>query len=82
MQRGKPILVLPREAARDETRNDHQIATARAFAGFDGVLVAWTDDEVRAQLDDLVTRTADAPTLAETARGPLIERVARFIDDA
>lgn len=81
MERGKPILVLPREAARRETRNDHQVATARRFERFEGVLVAWTEEELPARIDELL-RLRAAPSLAAEASGPLIEAVARFIDRA
>lgn len=81
MQRGKPILVLTRESARRETRNDHQIATARAFAGYPGVIVAWTEDEVAPGLDRLL-ETEGSTTLGEAATGPLVERIARFVDEA
>ncbi|MCB9591962.1 MAG: hypothetical protein H6719_04455 [Sandaracinaceae bacterium] len=81
MQRGKPILVLPRESARRETRNDHQIATARAFEAYSGVIVAWTEDEVAAGLDRLLA-TDGSTTLGDVASGPLVERIARFVDEA
>lgn len=79
MQRGKPILVLPREAARKETRNDHQIATARRFATFRGVSVAWSEDELPTKLDALSQLRGEA-VLADEARGPLIDAIAAFID--
>lgn len=79
MERGKPILVLPREGARKETRNDHQIATARRFESFAGVSVAWSEDELPEKLDALA-RARGEPVLAEEARGPLVETIAAFID--
>lgn len=81
MQRGKPILVLPRESARRETRNDHQIATARAFESYAGIVVAWTADEVAAGLDRLL-ETEGSTTLAGETGGPLIERINAFIESA
>ena len=81
MQRGKPILVLPRESKRRETRNDHQIATAKAFEDYRGVVVAWTAEEVATGLDR-VLETDGATTLADEASGPLIDRIAAFVEDA
>lgn len=81
MQRGKPILVLPREARRRETRNDHQIATARRFERYPGVLVAWTEADVSARMDELLALEG-APSLADEASGPLIDAMARFIERA
>ncbi len=82
MQRGKPILVLTRESARRETRNDHQIATARAFVSTPGVIVAWTEAEVAPGLDRLVASGAGTPSLGAVASGALVERIARFVDEA
>ena len=51
MLRGTPVIVMPRSAARHETRNDHQFATARKFATRAGVFVAWDESELPALLD-------------------------------
>ncbi|MGE0792104.1 MAG: glycosyltransferase [Sandaracinaceae bacterium] len=79
MERGTPIAVLPRQARLRETRNDHQIATARRFESRDGVLVAWTEAELPAVLDALVLAPA-ASRLAPHASAPLLGAIARFID--
>ncbi|GAB5548981.1 MAG: glycosyltransferase [Sandaracinaceae bacterium] len=79
LERGKPIVVLPREAARRETRNDHQIATAKAFARFAGVHVAWNEAELPAKLGTL-SRSRTGPQLGAYASGPLVERISAFID--
>ena len=81
MERGKPILVLPRESARRETRNDHQIATARAFESYAGIVIAWTEDEVAAALDRLI-QTEGSTTLAGETQGPLIDRLKAFVESA
>jgi UDP-N-acetylglucosamine transferase subunit ALG13 len=43
MDLGKPLVVMPRRGHLQETRNDHQWATAQRFAGKAGLFVA--DDE-------------------------------------
>lgn len=80
MERGKPIVVLPREAARRETRNDHQIATARRFQSVAGVVVAWTELDLPGALDRALALEGEA-TLAHEAQGTLIEAIASFIDE-
>ncbi len=40
MRRGKPLVVVPRQAALHEHRNDHQLATATMLARRSGVAVA------------------------------------------
>lgn len=43
LELGKPILVVPRLGARNETRNDHQVATAEHFAKEGLVLAAYDE---------------------------------------
>lgn len=50
---GKPLLVMPREAARGEHRNDHQLATARQLETLIGLQVAWGEKELRQWLERL-----------------------------
>lgn len=42
----KPILIMPRKAALEEHRNDHQIATANWVKGLKGVTVAQDENEL------------------------------------
>lgn len=42
----KPIIIMPRRADLGEHRNDHQIATARRFAGSPGITVVETAEEL------------------------------------
>jgi UDP-N-acetylglucosamine transferase subunit ALG13 len=60
LERGKPLLVMPRLGKFDETRNDHQVATAKEFASKGMVHVAWDEKDLLVQLakvDTLTTRT-------------------------
>ena len=43
---GKPVVVMPRRGDLHETRNDHQLATAAAFADAGLVSVAWNEREL------------------------------------
>lgn len=42
----KPLVMLPRKAELGEHRNDHQVATANAFATRSGIFVAWNENEI------------------------------------
>ncbi len=53
LQLGKPILVMPRRASLRETRNDHQVATAKQFRRFPSVVVAWDETELSAKLEKI-----------------------------
>lgn len=42
----KPLIVFPRRASLGEHRNEHQLATAKSLEGFQGIYVAWDDDDL------------------------------------
>ena len=46
MQFGKPLIIMPRKASLGEIRTDHQLATARRFAGRPGITVAYGAGEL------------------------------------
>lgn len=80
LQHRKPLLVLPRHASLGETRNDHQVATARYFHEKGHVLVAWTDQELPARLDEIAT-FRPLTTLGDLGSPELIRRIRRFMDE-
>lgn len=49
----KPILVMPRRAALQEQRNDHQLATAKQLLALGKINVAMDESELRTQLQRL-----------------------------
>ncbi len=79
MERGKHALVLPRRAGLRETRNDHQLATARRFAEYAGVRVAWDETELAGMLDGLHAAgpLAAQPPPRDT---PLLRALSAFVD--
>ncbi|MHC4080035.1 MAG: glycosyltransferase [Planctomycetota bacterium] len=50
---GKPVLVMPRRGSLMETRNDHQLGTAAAFAEAGLVAVAWNERQLPQALERL-----------------------------
>lgn len=48
LEYGKPVVLLPRLGALQETRNDHQVATARWLMDRPGVYVAMSESELPA----------------------------------
>jgi len=74
-----PVVVMPRRGSLKETRNDHQVGTARAFGESHGVTVAWTEDELGDWLDQL----GDVPApnrVASHASIGLLSQLRRFIE--
>ena len=79
LQYGKPILVMPRHAARNETRNDHQIATSQRLASRPGIEVAMDESEIADKLDRLASLECP-PKISATASPELVERLKRFVN--
>ncbi len=78
LQYGKPILVMPRLAARKETRNDHQVATAKQFSSQKGIEVAVDEVELLGKLNRLAC--IDYPNRLRSSASPeLIKRIRQFI---
>jgi hypothetical protein len=77
----KPVLIMPRRGDRQETRNDHQVATAERFGSKPGVLVAMDEGDIARKLDTILS--ADRPDpLGNTASTQLVESIRRFIHSA
>jgi UDP-N-acetylglucosamine transferase subunit ALG13 len=78
LQLGKPLLVLPRRADLNETRNDHQFATAAHFRKNGSILVAETETELAAKLSDLEEFRPEI-RLGDSASPELITHVRSFV---
>jgi len=74
LELGKPALVLPRRLAFRETRNDHQVETARRFAER-GLLLAAQDQSA---MPDLLDRLESHPGPARIGRSAAPELVRRL----
>ena len=81
LQHGVPILVMPRTAALMETRNDHQIATAKRFMEMGRVHVAMDEHELPAMLDQ-VSNLTTGEAISSQASPELISALAAFIHRA
>ncbi len=79
LERGKPIIVMPRRADLREQRNDHQLATAEHFARQGRITVAFDEGELREKLDQAETLCAGEPIGAQ-ASPDLIATVRAFLE--
>ena len=75
---GTPLLVLPRRGDLQETRNDHQFATARRLGDRPGLHVALDEQELVASLDRLSAAQRPEP-ISPHASDELIGFVRDFI---
>lgn len=81
LMKNKPIIVMPRRSDLQETRNDHQIATARLFSRRSGIEVAMDDAELIKALDDFCSRkdTAKYTNVSPFAEPQLTNALRDFI---
>ncbi|WP_189458419.1 glycosyltransferase [Jeongeupia chitinilytica] len=75
---GKPLIVFPRRGDLRETRNDHQLATAKWMEDKQGVQVAWTVDELANSLDAHLHQDS-GQTYVAGSPDRLIETISGFI---
>ena len=79
LQLGKPVLVMPRHANLQETRNDHQIATSEQFRRFDSVEVAWDENELIKKLKD-IDNLRGSQRIESYASSELVKAIREFIN--
>jgi UDP-N-acetylglucosamine transferase subunit ALG13 len=79
---GKQLVVMPRLGRLGETRNDHQVATAKHFAEQGRVIVASDETELAARLDYAVTLTGFAPPIEARASPRLLETIRAFLAES
>ena len=77
LQFGKPILIMPRLAALQEHRNEHQLATARHFAASGKVSVAFDETALRQALNSLET-IAPGKEIGAFASPELVQAIREF----
>jgi UDP-N-acetylglucosamine transferase subunit ALG13 len=78
LEHGTPVVAMPRRADLRETRNDHQLDTARHLGGRDGIFVA-TDEETLVGLLDRATELRAGARIGATASPELLGAIAGFI---
>jgi UDP-N-acetylglucosamine transferase subunit ALG13 len=79
LELGKPIIVMPRRGDLRETRNDHQVATAKHFARQDRIVVAFDERELLEKLDQTETLCCSAP-ISGVASPQLIAVLRAFLE--
>jgi UDP-N-acetylglucosamine transferase subunit ALG13 len=79
----KPIIVMPRRADLRETRNDHQIATARRFSEMGYIRVALEREELERQLDEINSTCLQAAGgVSSPKQTQLITTLRQFVAEA
>ncbi len=79
LELGKPLLVFPRSASLGETRNDHQVATAKKFVTLGLLDVAFDEHELNQKLEQ-IEQVRPARQIGSHASGKLLSAIERFIN--
>ncbi|TCZ69054.1 glucuronosyltransferase [Flaviaesturariibacter aridisoli] len=76
----KPLIVFPRLARHHETRDDHQVATARAFVQQGYLHMAESSEELRARIEDFLQgKLRGSARIRPFASDGLLESLETFI---
>jgi UDP-N-acetylglucosamine transferase subunit ALG13 len=81
LQFARPVIIMPRRGALRETRNDHQVETARSLLETKGISVAWNEDEL-ADVLDRVGQLTPPRQIGPHASVGLITALRSFIEGA
>lgn len=78
LELGRPLIVMARRQALRETRNDHQVATARRFSDIPGVCVIDDESQLKSRIEewDLMSGLT---SICDAASPELLGTVRRFI---
>jgi UDP-N-acetylglucosamine transferase subunit ALG13 len=79
LELGKPIIVMPRRGDLKETRNDHQIATARYLKEQGRVMVAFSEQELFELLDNM-DGIRGGTCIERQAPSPFLTMIREFIE--
>jgi len=78
LELGRPILVMPRRGDLKETRNDHQVATAKRFEAQGRIAVAFDEEQLVRKLDR-IGEVAVADRISNQASPRLLHSIRYFV---
>ena len=81
LELGKPILVMPRRGELGETRNDHQVATARRLQQLRRIRVAYDEHELVEYFNELAPGPV-TDRISEYASAELVGAIRDFVNHA
>jgi len=76
---GKPLVLMPRRGSLQETRNDHQVATAKWLATRPGIYVAMDEGELPGLLERVLEHSMVGERISTEASPALIQAIAEFV---
>jgi UDP-N-acetylglucosamine transferase subunit ALG13 len=79
LDRGKPLIIMPRLAALNEHRNDHQVATAARFHGYANIRIVNDGAELAVALDNPPAAVSPADPRACENLNQLVSALRQFV---
>lgn len=79
MELGKTLVLMPRRGELQETRNDHQVATANWLAERPGIFIAMDEDELAAALAAAQAAAERTATISPYASPGLLAALRDFV---
>lgn len=81
LQAAKPIVLMPRLGSLQETRNDHQVATAKWLLNRPGVFVAMGTDELPGAIERALRASGAGVPISSGASRELLTALREFIHE-
>ncbi len=78
---GKPIVLLPRQAARREHTTDHQLHTVAWLGQRPGIFVADAAEDLAAQIGRAQAWVGEHPQLSKIAPMPFVEKIRQAVEN-
>lgn len=82
LEMGKPLVIMPRKGALQETRNDHQIATANWLKGRSGIYVAEDEASLPEVLERALLARGNLECINPYATERLLDKLRNFISQS
>lgn len=79
MELGKSLVLMPRRGDLQETRNDHQIATAHWLAGRPGIFIAMDEGQLGAALEAALAAGQRTAAISPYASPSLLSALREFV---
>ncbi len=82
MEYSKELLIMPRQVSFKETRNDHQIGTAKRFCLIENIYSVFDERELIHKIDFLLKNTGTIKNIpsARAASSELVQTIRSFIE--
>lgn len=79
LELGKPLIIMPRHGSLGETRNDHQLATAKHFRNHKNILLANDENKLQEKLEHWKNKES-LETIGPYASDELLLQISSYLE--